>query len=40
MIAFMMIFPSVSRGTVRVAYARLIAEQFAIGLGPATARVP
>jgi GntR family transcriptional regulator/MocR family aminotransferase len=25
----------VSRGTVLVAYARLIAEQFAIGLGPA-----
>src|SRR5438270_6824517 len=29
----------VSRGTVRVAYARLIAEQFAIGLGPAGTRV-
>jgi hypothetical protein len=28
----------VSRGTVRVAYARLIAEQFAIGLGPAGTR--
>jgi DNA-binding GntR family transcriptional regulator len=29
----------VSRGTVRVAYERLIAEQFAIGLGPAGTRV-
>ena len=29
----------VSRGTVRVAYARLIAEQFAIGLGPAGTHV-
>jgi DNA-binding transcriptional regulator YhcF (GntR family) len=29
----------VSRGTVRVAYARLIAEQFAIGLGAAGTRV-
>src|SRR5690242_13339248 len=29
----------VSRGTVRLAYARLIAEQFAIGLGPAGTRV-
>jgi GntR family transcriptional regulator/MocR family aminotransferase len=29
----------VSRGTVRVAYARLIAEQFVIGLGPAGTRV-
>jgi GntR family transcriptional regulator/MocR family aminotransferase len=29
----------VSRGTVRVAYARLIAEQFTIGLGPAGTRV-
>src|ERR1700756_400389 len=29
----------VSRGTVRVAYERLIAEQFAIGLGPAEPRV-
>jgi GntR family transcriptional regulator / MocR family aminotransferase len=29
----------VSRGTVRVAYARLIAEQFAVGLGPAGTRV-
>jgi GntR family transcriptional regulator / MocR family aminotransferase len=29
----------VSRGTVRVAYQRLIAEQFAIGLGPAGTRV-
>src|SRR5260370_2061986 len=29
----------VSRGTVRVAYGRLIAEQFAIGLGPAGTRV-
>jgi GntR family transcriptional regulator / MocR family aminotransferase len=29
----------VSRGTVRVAYARLISEQFAIGLGPAGTRV-
>src|ERR1700753_3325118 len=28
----------VSRGTVRVAYERLIAEQFAIGLGPAGTR--
>src|ERR1700755_2713642 len=30
----------VSRGTVRVAYARLINEQFAIGLGAAGTRVP
>ncbi|MDB5604904.1 MAG: GntR family transcriptional regulator [Bradyrhizobium sp.] len=29
----------VSRGTVRVAYERLIAEQFTIGLGPAGTRV-
>src|ERR1700757_274279 len=29
----------VSRGTVRVAYGRLIAEQFAIRLGPAGTRV-
>src|SRR5689334_11560372 len=29
----------VSRGTVRAAYERLIAEQFAIGLGPAGTRV-
>ena len=29
----------VSRGTVRVAYQRLIAEQFAVGLGPAGTRV-
>jgi GntR family transcriptional regulator/MocR family aminotransferase len=29
----------ISRGTVRVAYERLIAEQFAIGLGPAGTRV-
>jgi GntR family transcriptional regulator/MocR family aminotransferase len=29
----------VSRNTVRVAYKRLIAEQFAIGLGPAGTRV-
>jgi GntR family transcriptional regulator / MocR family aminotransferase len=29
----------VSRGTVRVAYERLIAEQFAVGLGPAGTRV-
>src|ERR1700761_3878770 len=29
----------VSRGTVRVAYERLIAEQLAIGLGPAGTRV-
>src|SRR3954468_11985545 len=29
----------VSRGTVRVAYERLIAEQFAIGMGPAGTRV-
>jgi GntR family transcriptional regulator / MocR family aminotransferase len=29
----------VSRGTVRVAYERLMAEQFAIGLGPAGTRV-
>jgi GntR family transcriptional regulator/MocR family aminotransferase len=29
----------VSRGTVRVAYERLIVEQFAIGLGPAGTRV-
>jgi GntR family transcriptional regulator/MocR family aminotransferase len=29
----------VSRGTVRLAYARLIAEHFAIGLGPAGTRV-
>jgi GntR family transcriptional regulator/MocR family aminotransferase len=29
----------VSRGTVRVAYERLVAEQFAIGLGPAGTRV-
>src|ERR1700755_2972629 len=29
----------VSRGTVRVAYERLIAEEFAIGLGPAGTRV-
>src|SRR5215813_13798806 len=29
----------VSRGTIRVAYERLIAEQFAIGLGPAGTRV-
>src|SRR5262245_26161064 len=29
----------VARGTVRVAYERLIAEQFAIGLGPAGTRV-
>src|SRR5215469_10015522 len=29
----------VSRGTVRVAYERLIAEQFAISLGPAGTRV-
>jgi GntR family transcriptional regulator/MocR family aminotransferase len=29
----------VSRGTVRMAYERLIAEQFAIGLGPAGTRV-
>jgi GntR family transcriptional regulator / MocR family aminotransferase len=29
----------VSRGTVRVAYGRLIAEQFTIGLGPAGTRV-
>src|ERR1700759_1593731 len=29
----------VSRGTVRVAYERLIAEQFAIGLGSAGTRV-
>src|SRR5258707_15282961 len=29
----------VSRGTVRVHYERLIADQFAIGLGPAGARV-
>src|SRR6185312_11583805 len=29
----------VSRGTVRVAYERLIAEHFAVGLGPAGTRV-
>src|SRR5260370_30086729 len=29
----------VSRGTVRVAYERLVAEQFVIGLGPAGTRV-
>src|ERR1700744_348355 len=29
----------VSRGTVRVAYERLVAEQFAIGLGPAGTRL-
>ncbi|MBR0731599.1 PLP-dependent aminotransferase family protein [Bradyrhizobium japonicum] len=29
----------VSRGTVRVAYGRLVAEQFALGLGPAGTRV-
>src|SRR3954449_9837689 len=33
------VHPGVSRGTVRVAYARLINEQFAIGLGAAGTRV-
>ena len=30
----------VSRGTVRVAYARLIAEEFAVGRGAAGTRIP